>query len=253
MGIFELIILISAAIIFIILIRRFPDTADRTDRGAAPRRSFPSLSLPSFSDRFKSKPLAATSATDVAEPASITPVAPNQPEPGTDPDELARFNPSMRQLLSEAGTAYAKGDFMTAERLYLKAASEDPKCVIAYNRLGLLYLKNPKTLEDAEEAFRQAHKYEPDNGYVLDNLGLVMFTKGLFNEAVGFYERSITSDDKIAERHAHLGLAELSLRHYAKAVRHLARSWALEPSNLEFKELLDDAKQRERRQRTERH
>ena len=124
---------------------------------------------------------------------------------------------------------------------------EEPRCVLAYNRLGIIYLQKEETSTDAEEAFKQALKYEPNNGYILNNLGLLAFNKGLFNEAVSFYEKSISVDSNIASRHANLGLAYLSLRQYAKAAHSFAKAWSLDPTNQEFKNLLNEARDRERR------
>ncbi len=257
MGIFEIIIIIAAAIIFIILIRRFPDTSEHLDISShikfnRPKISFGFLanSWRMFLAKIRRQPKSDFWPEDGAE-ADNDMSDKHQFEPGRDPKDLENYTPAVKQLLSLAGEHYDGGRLREAEDLYLKAASEDPKCVLAYNRLGQIYLKRPEALDDAEEAFRQAYKFDPENGFILDNLGLVNFAKGLFNEAINFYEKSIEANKQIAERHAHLGLAFLSLRHYAKAVRHLARAWALEPSNDEYKALLDDAKDRERRLRSQ--
>lgn len=257
MGIFELVIIVAAAAIFIILVRRFPDTSENGAEAGPLRFRRPHFSLGLVSKPFKIVRTMLRRDTrpdhqfwpDDEKPVPNHLETARQYEPGSGPQELEHYSPALKQLLSEAGSHFDASRYREAEDQYLKAAALDPKCVLAYNRLGLIYLKRPEAMNDAEEAFRQAYKYDPSNGYILDNLGLVNFTKGLFNEAVGFYERSIAADTKVAERHAHLGLAYLSLRHYAKAVRHLARAWALEPSNDEYKQLLDDAKERERRLR----
>mgnify|MGYP001615744035 CR=1 FL=1 len=258
MGIFEIIIIVAAAIIFIILIRRFPDTSEHLDVSSRHKFNFPKFSFASLSNfgrvllaKLQKRPRSDFWSEDAFESNNDN-FDKNQFEPGRDPKDLEHYSPAVKQLLSLAGEHYDGGRLREAEDLYLKAAAEDPKCVLAYNRLGQIYLKRPEALDDAEEAFRQAYKFDPENGFILDNLGLVNFAKGLFNEAINFYEKSIEANKQIAERHAHLGLAYLSLRHYAKAVRHLARAWALEPSNDEYKSLLDDAKDRERRLRSSR-
>lgn len=254
MGIFELIIIIASAIIFIILIRRFPDTNESTPSKSRFSFNRPQFSFPSIKNPLRGRDSHKNGSTLLSDPTHPPLIqAPNQYEPGTSPKELEHLSPALKQLLSEAGNLYDSGDYDKAERLYLEAAAEDPKCTLAYNRLGLIYLKKKETLDDAEEALRQAHRYDPKNGFILDNLGLASFMKSMYNEAVNFFEQSIAADNTVAERHAHLGSTYLSMRQYAKAVRYLARAWALDPSNTEYKDLLDDAKERERRQRSIRH
>lgn len=261
MGIFEIVIFVSAAVIFIILVRRFPDTAESLP-GATIRLPKFGPTLSPLKHSFKAlknlmpkrhhnpqSPHQTPDATDVT--ASI--IIKQQFEPGSSPDDLDRMPHDLKSTLMEAEKLFAGENFVDAEKFYLKAAAREPKCVTAYYRLGSIYMNRKDGLDDAEAAFQQAHKFEADNGFVLNNLGLVNFHKGLFNEAVGFYEQAIIADGSLAVRHANLGLAYLSLRHYAKAVRALSRAWSLDPHNQEFKQLLDDAKARERRQRTIRH
>ncbi len=270
MGIFEVLILISAAIIFIILVRRFPETAENLpDKQVNPTSSsrfrwrLPSVRLGSLLRRPASSP--GTTFDDMAEPPRHKNT---QPEPGTTPSDLEHISPELRQVLNDAQKYYELRQFDMAEKLYLKVAAESPRCVMAYNRLGEIYLErglnlldndNPALAEraktmliDAEEAFYQALKYTPANGFILNNLGQIAYHKGHFNEAVKFYDQSLAGDERVSIRHANIGLAYLSLRQYGKAVRHLSRAWSLEPNNQHYKDLLDDAKERDRRQRSAR-
>ncbi len=252
MGIFEIIILVASAIIFVILVRRFPETSGGTTHQA--RFSLPKFSLPKLPHRESGNnspdniPFDQDTDLESETPTLVRSTA--QFEPGTTDAELEVLPTHLRRILSDANSHFEAGRTEEAEKLYLEAATEDPKCTLAYNRLGLIYLKKDNGLADAEEAFHQALKFAPGNGYIYNNLGLVAFKKGLYNEAINYYKQAINADPRIAERHANVGATHLSLRQYPAAIRHLAKAWSLEPQNQEYKELLDDAKARERRQRS---
>ncbi len=256
MGIFELLILISAALVFIILVRRFPETAEDIHQHGSKQTARWSFHVPKITlPRLRSKtnlPLPFQDGNEPEPEPAIMGREPAQAEPGTSADDLKTLPIHLRKHLSDAQQFFENKDYSEAEELYLAVAAEDPTCVLAYNRLGLIYLDRENGLLDAEEAFYQALKYEPANGYLIDNIGQVAFHKGHYNEAIKFYEQALAIDAAITVRHSHLGLAYLSLRQYAKAIRHLSKAWALEPKNAEYKQLLDDAKERERRQRLER-
>lgn len=272
MGIFEIIILICATIIFIILVRRFPDTSEnaRHSGGGTDKRfhlNMPHMPMPKMA-KLKPKMNVNLSGwwskkTPVdpvpfdepdATPKTEISVKPKQFEPGTSPEELEKLGPHIRQILSDANKYLDSHQTDLAEKLYLRAAADEPTCVLAYSQLGTIYLQKDSeaSLVDAEEAFRQAYKFAPDNGYLLNNMGLVALKKGLSHEAISFFDQAIAVDSNVAERHANLGQAYLESRQYSKAVRHFVKAWALDPDNLKYKEMLDDAKERERRLRSNR-
>lgn len=268
MGIFEIIIIVCAAIIFIILVRRFPDTADNASKQKSGSKSkfhfdlprVPKVSVPTMPkielNKFWHRSNLKTESPDIinedAKSLSQLPLSPAQSEPGTSPDYLQDLSPHLRQILSDANKYYETSQTDLAEKLYIKAAAEEPTCVLAYHRLGTIYMDRKDGLADADDAFLQALKYEPDNGYIFNCLGLVAYQKGLFHESVSYFEKALGADGNIAARHVNIGMAYLSSRQYAKAVRHFSRAWSLEPDNERTKELLDDAKDRERRQRASR-
>src|ERR1044072_1830186 len=95
----------------------------------------------------------------------------NLPE-DTPPSGLSK---EVQDLLAEADIHFRKGEYKAAEKFYLQAAAKDPRCSKAYSRLGVIYLENGEDWEDAEAAFRQALKTDPENGYILNNLGLVLY------------------------------------------------------------------------------
>jgi len=266
MGIYEVVIIICAVVIFIILVRRFPDTSEHVthaDTFKAPRaRSFhipkPHLNIPKprFQFRSHTEEKSTTSDPFPFDADTVIETAPSQPakqaEPCNNAEDFARYPSTLRQLLRDANKYFDLGQLETAEKLYLQAAAADPTCTAAYYRLGVIYSDRKDTAADAEEALNQANKFEPDNGYILNALGLIAFQKGLFHEAIGHFEKAVAADPNIAARYANMGMAHLSSRQYAKASRNFAKAWSIEPNNDKYKELLADAKERERRQRANR-
>ncbi|MFA6081869.1 MAG: tetratricopeptide repeat protein [Patescibacteria group bacterium] len=269
MGIFEIIIFVAAAIIFIILVRRFPETAE----GVAPkatqnRRLFKfKFKLPQLHFK-KFGPMRVPFNDSMSENDQISEPQPDvtkSAEPNINQYQTAT-NSQLKNLLADGQKYFDLRQLDMAEKQFLNAAAIDPKCVLAYYRLGQIYLERgiatampaavdgPKrvnsALVDAEEAFMQAYKYDPANGYILHYLGRVAQIGENYNEAVEYFEKAVGEDDKNAAWHFDLGQAYLSLRQYGKAVRYLSRAWSLEPRKSLYKDALDDAKERERRQRT---
>ena len=267
MGIYEIIILIAAAIIFIIIIRRFPESADGDEIKLSwfklPKIHISLPKLPSL------KSVQHKSVNDFSFDGAPITHSIKFDEPGANSEDIEAKYPKLAPILEEAGKHLELRQLDTAEKLYLQAAAEETKCVVAYYKLGQIFLQRATSpvhkevatltgqpniaLNDAEEAFLQALKFYPANGFILNSLGHVSYLKENYNEAVKYYESASEINDKNAEWQADIGRCYLSLRQYSKAVRHFSKAWSLEPYNNEFKEMLDDAKERERRIRLTRN
>jgi Tfp pilus assembly protein PilF len=171
----------------------------------------------------------------------VMPLHPDLPKPkGKDRAERTG-NAELDKLLEEADIHFRKGEMKAAEQLYLKVAAEAPRCSKAYSRLGVIYLENGEEWEDAEAAFRQALKSDPENGYVLNNLGLVLYHQDKFADAIRQFEQAVRQDDLNASRHANLGMAYMAMRQYAKAESSFKKALKLAPNELEYKDLLAEA------------
>ncbi len=182
----------------------------------------------------------------------ISPTTPRQPTNGADrfpmedaniPDEPVAVtgNAEVDKLMADADIHFRKGEMKAAEKLYLQAASKDPRCSKAYSRLGIIYLENGEDWEDAEAAFRQALKFEPENGYILNNLGLVLYHQDRYADAIRNFEMSVRQDEQNASRHANLGMAYMAMRQYAKAESSFKKALKLAPNEMEYKDLLAEA------------
>lgn len=152
-----------------------------------------------------------------------------------------QYSSEVTHYLEEADIHFRKGEMKAAEDMYLKAALLDPKCSKAYSRLGVIYLEQGENLQDAEEAFRQALKTDPENGYILNNLGLVLYYQDRYADAIRQFEQSVRQDEFNAARHANLGMAYMAMRQYAKAESSFKKAFKLSPHELEYKDLLGEA------------
>ncbi len=149
--------------------------------------------------------------------------------------------PELQEKLNQADIHFRKGELKAAEQLYLEVAAKDPRCSKAYSRLGVIYLETGEDWVDAEEAFRQALKTDPENGYILNNLGLVLYNQDKFADSIRQFELAMRQDEHNANRHSNLGKAYMAMRQYAKAESSFKRALKLEPNELEYKDLLEEA------------
>jgi Tfp pilus assembly protein PilF len=161
--------------------------------------------------------------------------------PVTSPEPQPQYSPEVQELLNEADIFFRKGELKAAEQKYLQAAAKDPRCSKAYSRLGVIYLENGEDWQDAEEAFRQALKTDSDNGYILNNLGLVLYHQDRYADAIRQFEMAVRQDELNANRHANLGKAYMAMRQYAKAESSFKKALKLAPNEMEYKDLLSEA------------
>jgi len=159
-------------------------------------------------------------------------------------------DPEIEKMLAEADIHFRKGELKAAEEYYLKVAAKDPRCSKAYSRLGVIYLDSGDNWEDAEAAFRQALKTDPDNGFILNNLGLVLYHQDKYADAIRNFESAVRHDDLNAARHANLGMGYMAIRQYAKAESSFKKALKLAPNEMEYKDLLTEAIEKKRAHKT---
>jgi tetratricopeptide (TPR) repeat protein len=106
-----------------------------------------------------------------------------------------------------------------------KIVAQDENHVQALNFLAYTFAEQSKNLEEAEGLARRAMGLQPNDGYILDTLGWILFKQGRTEEAIQYLEaafRSKPDESVIAE---HLGdayyvfeLADKAKQMYMKAV-----------------------------------
>ena len=144
-------------------------------------------------------------------------------------------------MLLKADMAQRKGSYDIAEKHLIKAATIEPKNPKVYSKIGILYLEQGENWEEAEQSFRQAQKYDPDNGFIHNNLGLVLYHQDKFSAAKKEFEKAVSVDSSIPSRHVNLGLTYMSLRLFAKAESSYKKAMKLDSGNEEYQDLVKEA------------
>jgi len=145
--------------------------------------------------------------------------------------------------MEQADDYIEAGHFRRAENLLLKVISQDPDDAAAYNKLGMVYLRE-KNYKDARASLNQALKLEPENDTFHNNLGLVYYQKGEYDDAIEAYERSVEIDNKIPSRLVNLGLAYFMVKKYRRAADQFEKALILDPRNESYKDLLKQAEEK---------
>jgi Flp pilus assembly protein TadD len=79
----------------------------------------------------------------------------------------------------------------------------DPKNANALNYLGYTYAEMGIRLDEAEALVREALKYKPDDGYIIDSLGWVYFQRGDYETALVHLRRAaeLAPEDPVILEH----------------------------------------------------
>jgi tetratricopeptide (TPR) repeat protein len=100
---------------------------------------------------------------------------------------------SVMQLFEEAATALTKGDYVAAERGFLKVLSASPDHVDTLVNLGVVYARTDR-LEQAIITYRRAGELRPDDPSVLLNLGLAYLKQQSYGDALAVFQRLVEVD-----------------------------------------------------------
>jgi tetratricopeptide (TPR) repeat protein len=119
-----------------------------------------------------------------------------------------------------------KGDHTGAIEELKLAIKEYPSFTLAFNELGVQHLKLNQ-LEDADEAFQNALKINPDAVVALINRGIANFMMKRYGEAVPILRKALAKNDQSAVGHYFLGQALASLGRFEEAEKELLASLEL--------------------------
>ncbi len=102
--------------------------------------------------------------------------------------------------------------------------SLDPHNANALNYVGYIYAELGINLDEAEHNIKEALKYSPDDGYIIDSLGWVYYKKGLYKDALKLLKKAVdlVPDDPIILEH--LGDIYLKMTNKSKALMFYERS-----------------------------
>jgi Flp pilus assembly protein TadD len=147
-------------------------------------------------------------------------------KPGVLNAELANVPKGALTHYNAAGELARKNDHAKAIEELKLAIKEYPSFVLAFNELGVQYLKLNQ-LESADEAFQAALKIAPDAGSPLINRGITNVLMKRYGEAVPMLRKALTKDDQSAVAHYFLGQALANLGLFADAETELMDSLKL--------------------------
>jgi outer membrane protein OmpA-like peptidoglycan-associated protein/tetratricopeptide (TPR) repeat protein len=104
------------------------------------------------------------------------------------------YEPSLKakESLKDAKRYFYEKNYKKAVASAEKAKQEDPKYPEPYQLLGSIYNMLGKRTEELNE-FQELLKIDPDNYVGLLNLGTISYNNGQFKEALGYYEKFLTS------------------------------------------------------------
>jgi tetratricopeptide (TPR) repeat protein len=120
-------------------------------------------------------------------------------------DGTERF-PDNVQLRFFQGTVYDRmGDKPKVIESMKIVIEMDPNHVQGLNYLAFTYAEANDNLDEAEKLVRRALNIEPNDGYILDTLGWILYKKGQFIDAIKVLEAALRNQPNEAIIAEHLG------------------------------------------------
>jgi tetratricopeptide (TPR) repeat protein len=154
-------------------------------------------------------------------------------KPGVLNAEFASVPKRALDHYNNAAEQAKKKDYQAAIEQLKLAIKEYPTFMMAFNELGVQYLKLNQ-LESADEAFQSALKITPDAFAALVNRGIANFMMKRYGEAVPIFRKALKKNDQSAVAHYFLGQALANLGLFEEAEKELLVS--LELGKEEMKE-----------------
>ncbi|MBI2597373.1 tetratricopeptide repeat protein [Candidatus Daviesbacteria bacterium] len=159
-------------------------------------------------------------------------------------ERVAQANPKEANVLDYLATLYTlEGRFQEAIRTYQKALNISDSVVEKariYENLGLVYYNNTKQFALAEEAFKNALKYDPKQATIYINLGETYRAKGMLKEAVSQQKAALQLDPQHALAHNNLGYTLALQGNIAEAIVEFKKALEIDPDLTIAKENLQN-------------
>jgi Flp pilus assembly protein TadD len=137
--------------------------------------------------------------------------------------EFANVPARARASYDKAIQLAQAGNNKAAVEQLKQAISEYPEFMLAFNELGVQYLRLGE-LDKADEALAKARKLAPDSATPLLTHGVLLAVQGNFNLAVTELQTALKQKDQSAIGHLYLGQSLAILGRYADAESHLTRA-----------------------------
>jgi len=150
-----------------------------------------------------------------------------------DRNKVGIVNAELLSVPAKARIHYEKGIEKSQKGLreaaieeFKQAIAEHPSFTLAFNELGVQYLKLNR-IEEADQAFQSALKINPDSFAALTNRGIANAMMKRYGEAVPILRKALKQDDQSAVCHYFLGQALANLGLFDEAEKELLVSLKL--------------------------
>ena len=150
----------------------------------------------------------------------------DEAKPGVLNAEFVNVSQPARVYYDNAVELAKKGDHLGAIEQLKLAIKEYPTFMLAFNELGVQYLRLNQ-LENADEAFQGALKIDPTAFSALINRGIANVMMKRYGEAVPILRKALKTNDQSAVGHYFLGQALANLGIFDDAEKELLASLKL--------------------------
>jgi len=142
-------------------------------------------------------------------------------------DGLEKF-PTDEKLLYFQGALFDKmGDRKRSVESMKKILTANGNNAHALNFLGYTYTEMNENLDEAEKLIRKATELRPNDGYIEDSLGWVLFKRGKIDEAMEHLAKAVKLQPEEAVIYEHLGDIYVSKKQVDKALENYKKSYSL--------------------------
>jgi tetratricopeptide (TPR) repeat protein len=141
--------------------------------------------------------------------------------------DLETCNEIGYQLATDLDTVGRRDE---GQQIAMKLLEKDPHDPIALNFVGYVWADRGMNLDDAYKMIKEANEMKPDDPYILDSLGWVLFKMGKPKEALAIMEKALKAlkDDPVINEH--MGDILMSLGKSKRALDFYLRSSTLNRS-----------------------
>lgn len=142
-------------------------------------------------------------------------------------DLPSKISEKLDQLWSIAQESLQDNKYLRAEKALLTILRVDERNASAYNRLGILYVKQQQ-YKDAIECFEIAQSLEP-SASSLHNVGLIYFETSDYDKAALAFEQALEMDSELSSRHIAYAKVQEKLGNNKKMIEALERAVEIDP------------------------
>jgi tetratricopeptide (TPR) repeat protein len=139
-------------------------------------------------------------------------------------------------LYYQRGIAHERaGNWPAAEADFLRALELEPDQPLVLNYLGYSWVEQRRNFDEARRMIERAVEQRPEDGYITDSLGWVLYRMGDFDGAVTWLEKAVelAPVDPVLNDHLGDALWQVGRRLEAEFQWRRARSLSPEPADLE--------------------